>query len=66
MNSSIANSSINIGQKNTLEELKIGIENLRKNIEEEKITNEKLNNILQNSSINKEITKKKNEGKFYV
>jgi len=48
----------------SINDMKNNIELLKKNIEEEKITNEKLNNILINFNKNKEITRKKNDGKI--
>lgn len=48
----------------SLDELKWGLDNLRKKIEEEKINNDKLNNIINNLNKNKEMTRKKIDGKY--
>lgn len=68
MQNSLSNDNISMisGPKNTLEELKYGIENLKRSIEEEKINNEKLNNTVINLNKNRNIIKKKIEGKVLI
>jgi len=51
-------------QIRTVDDLKYSIETLRRSIEDEKSNNEKLTNILNNLNKNKEITRKKIDGKI--
>lgn len=58
------NFSMETNPKNSVVDLKMGIENLRRKIEDEKTNNDKLNIALNNLISNKENYKKKNEGSF--
>ena len=65
-NNSVNLDNISNNPKNTIEDLKAGIEILRKNIEDERVNNVRYTSILANFNKNSQMTDLKNRGNIFI